>query len=199
MSRIATRIGPQDQGRRMSLEDHEFVETQAGYRYELSRGIITVSAIPTPSNVQQIVAVRDQLIAYQLANPGKISLIAGGGECKILVWDFESERHPDVAVYKRPSPSEDDKAWRTWIPELVVEVVSPGSEHRDYDEKSEEYLAVGVKEYWIVDAQRDEMLVLRRQRGKWAKRTIHPGGLYTTRLFPGLNFDLAAVFRSPGR
>jgi Uma2 family endonuclease len=183
----------------MSLEDFEFIKTQPGYRYELSRGIITVSDIPIPTNVQQIVTARDQLIAYKLANPGKIFMVAGGAESKLLIWDFESERHPDVAVYKAPPPSEGGKAWRTWIPELVIEVVSPGSEHRDYEEKSEEFLALGVKEYWIIDARQQEMLVQRRQRGKWSQHTIHPGERCTTRLFPGLKFDLAAVLRTETR
>ena len=38
-------IGPDDHGRKMSLKDFEFVETQEGYLYELSRGYITVSQV----------------------------------------------------------------------------------------------------------------------------------------------------------
>ena len=33
---------------------------------------------------------------------------------------------------------------------------------RDYVEKREEYLALGVKEYWIVDAGKQQIVILRR-------------------------------------
>ncbi len=85
-----------------------------------------------------------------------------------------------------------------WIPELVVEVVSRGSEDRDYVEKRDEYLAFGVKEYWIIDAQRKQMLVLRRFRGRWKEQTVSPGDVYQTALLPGLRFDLDAVMQAAG-
>ncbi len=52
--------------------------------------------------------------------------------------------------------------WARWIPEIVVEVVSEGGEKRDYEEKRREYLAAGVKEYWIIDPARRQVLVLQR-------------------------------------
>ena len=46
------------------------------------------------------------------------------------------------------------------------------------------------------DAAREEMLVLRRVRGKWSRRTVPSGEPYTTRLFPNLIFDVASVYSS---
>jgi Uma2 family endonuclease len=96
-------------------------------------------------------ASRRQLAAFDLANPGKIFAIPAGSECKILLPDFDSERHPDISVYKTHPPSDDD-VWGIWLPELAIEIVSPSSQTRDYDEKPEEYLAASVREYWIIDA-----------------------------------------------
>jgi Uma2 family endonuclease len=47
--------------------------------------------------------------------------------------DLESERHPDAAVYRTAPDADED--WSSWIPEIVVEVMSPGSEARDYEQK----------------------------------------------------------------
>ena len=49
-------------------------------------------------------------------------------------------------------------------PRLLVEVVSPGNEssknyRRDYEEKSAQYAAIGVFEYWIVDPDRQVVSV----------------------------------------
>lgn len=73
-----------------------------------------------------------------------------------------------------------------WIPEIVIEIVSPGSEQRDYEEKREEYLQFGVQEYWIVDAERQEVLILRRVGGRWREKIIRPPETYRTRLFAGI-------------
>src|SRR6202035_267470 len=132
---------------------------------------------------------RNQIIAYQFANPGMIALIAGGMDCKLLVGDLESERHPDLAVYKT-MPPRGENLWSRWLPELVIEVVSLSSQQRDYVEKREEYLALGIKEYWIIDADRQEMLALRRVRGKWKGTVVTRGEKYETPLLPGFSLDL---------
>jgi Uma2 family endonuclease len=193
MAQTVTRIGPADHGRRMSLEEFDVAEAREGYLYELSRGVITVSDVPNLRHLAQVDCLRQQLAEYRRENRGRIHSIAGSGECKILVAGLESERHPDVAVYTEPPPEED--VWRAWIPEVVVEVVSPGSEHRDYVEKREEYLRFGVKEYWIVDAGKGEILVLRRVGGEWKERSVRPPEIYRTKRLPGFGLSCEDIFR----
>lgn len=193
MSRTAIRIGPDDQGRHMSLGEFSSADAEPGTFYELSRGVITVVHVPDRKHLVQVHAARAQFYAYSLAHPGRIDNIAAGGECKILISGLESERHPDLAVYKSP-PDEDEDLWATWIPEIVIEVVSPGSEQRDYVEKREEYLQFGIREYWVIDAGKQEMLVLRRAAGRWIEKIIRPGEIYQTRQLPDFDFALGPVF-----
>jgi Uma2 family endonuclease len=193
MGKMLVVVGPEDHGKRMSLADFEHAEVRPGYVYELSRGVITVSDVPGKKHLAQVNALRRLLAAYDLANPGRIHTIASGSECKLLLSDLQSERHPDLAIYKT-APPDDEELWSTWIPELVIEVVSPGSEARDYEEKPEEYLDFGVLEYWIVDAAKEEVLVLRRSQGKWESEVLKAGAKHQTRLLPGFEFDPAPVF-----
>ena len=195
MPKTLIRIGPQDHGRRMALDEFDHAEAAEGYLYELSRGVVTVVDVPRPSHLAQIDAIQCQLAAHRLVHPGRIYAVAAGSDCKILVQGLECERHPDLAVYKT-APPEGEDVWSAWIPELVVEVVSPGSEHRDYVEKREEYFLFGVREYWIVDAAKEEMLVLRRSRGQWVERRIRPPQICRTRLLPGFEFDCGSVFKA---
>ena len=143
-------------------------------------------------------ALRQQFGAYDAAYAGRIFCIASGGECKILISDLQSERHPDLAVYPQPPP-EDEDVWSTWIPEIVIEVVSTSSSRGDYQEKPEEYLRFGIKGYWIVDANQEHVLTLRRSRGRWTERTIRAGEVYQTPLLPGFRFDCAADFAAAAR
>jgi len=195
MTTQTIKIGPADHGRRMSLADFEHAEVKEGRLYELGRGVIIVSDVPGLRHLMQLNALRRQLHAYDLQHPGRIHNIAGGSDCKILLADLESERHPDLAIYKNPPPEGDD-FWASWIPEIVIEVISPSSEDRDYIEKREEYLRFGVREYWIVDAEREEVLVLRRSAGRWTERILRSSDTYRTRLLPEFELVCAPVFEA---
>ncbi len=191
MSRTTTIIGPNDHGRPMTLDEFDLAEGVEGRLYELGRGVIVVTDVPGPSHFAQAEAMRRQLYRYDAAHPEVIHGIGAGSDAKILVDEDQSERHPDLLIYKTPPPDAD--VWSTWIPEIVIEIVSPSSTRRDYDEKPGEYLAFGVSEYWIVDAAKQQVTVLRRSRGQWARSVVKPGQTYQTRLLPDFTLDVAAV------
>jgi Uma2 family endonuclease len=190
----AVTIGPEDDGRPMMLADFEFAIVKEGHRYELSRGIVTVSDVPNFAEFFIEEETREQLTIYKISHPEVITAIATGSNCKVLVNEFESERHPDLSIYMTLPPSNGRQAWRRWLPRIVVEVVSRSSKKRDYAEKREEYLALGIKEYWIIDPGTQEMLALCRYRGQWRETTLTSVDTYETRLLPGFRLDLAKVF-----
>jgi Uma2 family endonuclease len=193
------RIGPADHGRRMRLADFEHAKVREGYVYELSRGTITVFDIPNRPHLLVLHAVRDQLCAYSLDHPEPHLLILAGCECKLLIPAFESERHPDVSVYlTEPPPIDDATLWRHWAPELVIEVVDPCSRRHDYEEKPDEYLRLGVSEYWIVDGPKQAIVAMQRERNRWVETVLGPPDLYQTPLLPGLLFSCKAALLSAG-
>jgi Uma2 family endonuclease len=192
MGETLLQISPTDEGRRMTLDEFEHAEAVEGYLYELSRGV-TVVDVPDPTHGLMTDEIRSQLYAYRSAHRDVIRFIAAGSDCKILLTVEQSERHPDVAVYKTARPQGED-FWAHWVPELVIEIVSPSSIHRDYELKPDEYFRFGVSEYWIVDGQREEILVLSRSAGDWKRRTVKPGEKLTTWVLPGLELDIAAIF-----
>ena len=195
MPKTAIKLRHDDHCRRMSLAEFDHAEVQEGRIYELSRGTVIVWDIPHPRHLRQIDALRQQLYKFKVLHPEQICAIAGISDCKMLLFSLDSERHPDIAVYKSPHPGDEEELLTTWIPDLVIEVVSPSSEERDYVLKREEYLQFGVREYWIVDAEREEVLVLRRRGKQWLEdRVVKPPEIYRTRLLPGFEFDCARVF-----
>ena len=68
-----------------------------------------------------------------------------------LMLDSIRGRRPDIAVIDRPKTRREDRqpGIRT-TPRMVVEIAS-GNWSTDLVEKQEEYEALGVNEYWIVD------------------------------------------------
>jgi Uma2 family endonuclease len=197
MLKTVQKIGPQDHGRPMSLKEFEPIQVQEGYLYELGRGVIVVSDVPGFKHLRQVNAIRNPLVVYQAAHPGEIFEILSGGDCKMLIAEWESEWHPDLSIFKRPPPSrEGKKLWRKWIADIAIEVVSRSSRKRDYVEKREEYLTRGVKEYWIVDGDKKLVTILRRVRGKWVERILHSGDTCETDLLPGFQLSCRTVFEA---
>jgi Uma2 family endonuclease len=179
------RIGPHDHGRRMTLDEFIAVDFQEGWLYELARGVVEVAEIPRPWHGRIVRRVARMFDDYDARHPGLIKYSAGSGECRMRLPGMVSDRHPDQAIYLDPEPP-GPRVWTKWIPHIVVEVVSPGGEHRDFIEKREEYLRVGVREYWILDAENRRMIVLSREGDTWEEIIVPGDGTYQTIFLPGL-------------
>lgn len=48
---------------------------------------------------------------------------------------------------------------------LVIEVIRPSTRTIDLVEKVQDYARVGIPEYWVVDAERGEVIIHRLREG----------------------------------
>jgi Uma2 family endonuclease len=185
MATTTRRIGPADHGQRLTLDEFIEADFEEGWLYELARGVIVVTEVPGPHHGRIVHRLARLFIHYEDEHPGIIDYRAGGGECRIRLPGMQSDRHPDQAVYLLPEPK-GRRIWSRWVPQIVVEVVSTRGKRRDYVEKREEYLRIGVSEYWILDPKKRQLLVLQRDGDVWEEVVVLPGNVYQTRLLPGL-------------
>ncbi|MBI2805318.1 MAG: Uma2 family endonuclease [Planctomycetes bacterium] len=195
LTKAKATIGPRHHGHKMTLKAFEFAKVEDGWLAELARGYIVVSEIANFPHMRQVNLVRRHLDHFFVENPDRIYEICGTMECKVFISDWDSERHPDIAVYLAPPRNRRGRSmWRTWFPELIIEVVSEGSHERDYTQKRDEYWNVGIKEYWIVDAKMGQVLILKRGKTDWIEKTLGPDGVCETKLLPGFKLSCAAIF-----
>src|SRR4051794_36233307 len=132
MATIATRIGPADHGRVMTLEEFRDAEEEEGYRYELARGVLEVTEVPDDSHGQIVCNLYRALATFQQAHPGVIRRYGGAGEFRLWLPGMNSVRNPDVAAVLQGAPK---NLRGRRIPALAAEVVSLGGETRDYETK----------------------------------------------------------------
>ena len=78
----------------------------------------------------------------------------------------------------------------------MVELLSPSTAHLDAGYKRRIYAAYGVREYWIIPSELDQIEVLRlADGGQFAKPLLfEPGETLTTDCLPGLALAVAEVF-----
>ena len=191
MDALKLKVGPADRGRTMTLDEFAEAEGQPGYIYELAGGVIQVVDIPGISHGQVLFAFDQQVFPWVVAHPGVIHYYGSGDQCVIRLPGLQCERHPDRSFYLSPAPA-GEQPWIRWIPDIVLEVVSSGGESRDYEEKRREYLAAGVREYWILDPTQRAALIFQRAGDTW--REHRPIDTYATALLPGFTLDIARLF-----
>jgi len=80
-------------------------------------------------------------------------------------------------------------------PDLVAEVLSSSTAHRDLTEKKRLYEQHGVREYWIVDSDSETVEVFRNKETGFVQHDRVVGdGTVTSSILPGIKLDLDDLF-----
>jgi Uma2 family endonuclease len=62
------------------------------------------------------------------------------------------------------------------VPDLVMEVVSPGTRRVDAVIKAKEYAEAGIPEYWLVDPEAEAVVVYILGEAGYGERQVHESG-----------------------
>jgi Uma2 family endonuclease len=189
----AGQLGFSSAGLRMTPDEYLAHEDwDPGYRYELIHGVLIVSPPPSDEEVASSDFLAILFDTYKRTHPHGAALDATLPEREFKTGD--SVRRADRAVWaglgRRPRPKLD-------VPSILIEFLSPGRQAflRDYEEKRDEYLSLGVKEYWVIDRFAREMTVFTGEPGQIREQLVSELQIYHTPLLPGFEFPLAQVLK----
>jgi len=103
---------------------------------------------------------------------------------------------PDVVVVCDPNKL--DKLGCIGAPDIVVEILSPGNNKKELQNKYEVYEESGVKEYWIVSISDQTFFkYILNEEGKFVPtKLLTTGDVVTTPILPGFTLDLEMVFKN---
>jgi len=79
-------------------------------------------------------------------------------------------------------------------PDLLIEVLSPGSARRDRGEKLSLYAKTGIREYWIVEPEARHIEFLVNEGGRFVV-SLPAAGEYRSQRMPELHLDVAGFWR----
>jgi Uma2 family endonuclease len=179
---------------RFTTRDLEAMPEIEGVRYEIIDGELYVSTAPHWDH-QRVCYV----LASSLFNWSEVSRMGDAMPTPGLVFPGDQNVIPDLVWISkaRPSGGLDDAGHLTVAPELVVEVLSPGSsnEFRDREVKLDLYSRAGVHEYWIVD-WRARLVEVYRRLGAELQRvaTLTGDDTLTSPLLPGFACPIARLW-----
>ena len=79
-------------------------------------------------------------------------------------------------------------------PDLVIEILSKSTARRDRVIKFNKYLDAGVKEYWIVDPNREDVVVNLLKSGRYVARTYVKGDVIKVSILDDLYINVTDLF-----
>lgn len=161
-----------------------------GTRAELIDGQLYMMAPPTR---------RHQEIAGALYRKIADYIDSKGGSCKPYIAPFAVFLHSDNRDYVEPDISVIcDRSKLTDLgcngaPDWVIEIVSPGSRRMDYYTKLFKYRTAGVREYWIVDPDKNRILVYNFESEDTGDYCFHDS--VKAGIYPDFSIDFAGLNR----
>jgi Uma2 family endonuclease len=127
-----------------------------GSRAELIDGQIYYMAPPTRKH-QRIVGELFAAIREYINRNNGICEIDIAPFAVFLNGDDTNYVEPDISVICDPNKLTDKGCFGA--PDWIIEIVSPDSRRMDYYTKLFKYRTAGVREYWIVDPEKNRILV----------------------------------------
>ncbi|MEX2188864.1 MAG: Uma2 family endonuclease [Pirellulales bacterium] len=185
------RIGLSSAGISLSPDEFDAIEDYDDqFRYELVHGVLVVHSIPSEGEAGPNEELGFLLRLYRDQHPQGAALNATLPERYVRLVD--SRRRADRVIWaglgRMPDPAVD-------VPTIVVEFVSAGRRdwRRDYIEKRQEYLALGVREYWVIDRFDRKMTVYRPPVDAKNETVVGEGDVYRSKILPGFELPLARL------
>jgi Uma2 family endonuclease len=112
--------------------------------------------------------------------------------------EVPSGREPDLLFVSKSRLNLIQKNYLDGPADLVVEIVSPESIGRDRGEKFVEYERAGIREYWLIDPDRQSAEFYQlSSEGRY--RTVFPeaGGLYHSKIVEGFWLKTEWLWKTP--
>src|SRR2546428_6400733 len=95
-------------------------------------------------------------------------------------------RAPDLIFIASENLSRLHKTFLEGPADIAVEVISPESLYRDREEKYREYERGGVREYWLIDPERQQAQFFQRgEDGLYHPTPIREDGIFRSQVLPG--------------
>jgi Uma2 family endonuclease len=180
----ATQPGvPRYTGLRLSADEYLSLPDD-GFRYQVINGVVVMSPSPTPRHQTVLHEISGQLRDFLKTRP--IARVFPDIDVRFgpdLVY------RPDLVVVRSdrlPKPLRRIDI----VPDLIVEILSPGSEAMDQRTKRADYERLGVRDYWIVSLDEPlSVMALRLENGRY----VDVPGSPASSILQGFSLNVDAI------
>lgn len=179
----------------LTIEDYLNYDDGTDRRYELVNGEVVEMPTESPRNLSI-----GKYLLFELAKYCPISLLSQGIEIEVQGRKAKC-RIPDLLLHSEASQAALSGASRAVLllymppPDLVIEVVSSGTESRDrdYRHKRTEYAAREIPEYWIIDPEFEQITLCLWVNGQYDDKIYQGDTVIQSTIVPSFNLSVAQI------
>lgn len=177
-----------------TIEDLDSLSQNEWNRYEIIQGELFVTRAPHYLHQRLSQKIARYLDEWSDRTGLGVAIITPG-----VIFSEQDSVIPDVVWIsnERLTQIEDESGHLLGAPELIVEVLSPGSvnEKRDRSAKRKLYSLYGVQEYWICDRSLQQIEIYRRQESVLTlQATLLSQDAISSLLLPDFHCAIASFF-----
>jgi Uma2 family endonuclease len=180
-------------GEKFTYADYKAWELKPGERYELVDGIAYAMAAPNDRHQAILMELARQIANFLVDKPCKVR--PAPYDVRLFYEEDESDDvvvQPDISVICDESKRGNEGC--RGAPDLVIEILSPHNTAIEMHRKFELYQDSGVREYWIVNPDRNVVTAYRLEDGRYVTELYRVADTARTSVLPGLEVPLNAVF-----
>lgn len=108
----------------------------------------------------------------------------------------ERGREPDLFFVAKNRLDKLKKNYFDGAPDLIIEIISPESRGRDRGDKFYEYEIAGVREYWIIDYEREKVeFYITGDDGFFQMVYADETNIFNSRVLPNLRLNVAWLWQ----
>ena len=108
-----------------------------------------------------------------------------------------SSREPDLIFVAKANVSRIKRTYLDGAPDVVIEILSPSTRHIDRGEKYYEYEEAGVREYWMIDPDRQRAEFHRLSHADNFEPVALERGVFESETLPGLRLEVDWLWNAP--
>jgi Uma2 family endonuclease len=160
-------------------------------RYEILGGELYMVAAPNIRH--QSVSLNLKLSLFQYVRERNLGVILDA-PCDVILSE-ENVVQPDILFVRKERSGIIGEANLKGAPDLVIEILSPGTRSKDLELKRKTYARFGIQEYWVVDPEAATVEVLVwSEIGYVTAATYGKSDCLSSPLLPNLNLPLSEIF-----
>ncbi len=180
-----------------TIADYMRLENPPGYSYELVKGVLHMSPSPSLSHQRALMELATRMFSHVRKNKlGEV--IVAPMDVEIDVGETQTIVEPDIIFVSNARREILTHKHLRGAPDLLVEILSPGSEARDRNAKLTLYMTSGVREYWIVDPHKRTIEIwVMREMGHVRKGEWIPGQAAHSEVLEGFTASVEEICAAP--
>ena len=173
---------------RLTYEDYANMPDDE--RYELINGELIMAAAPNEPHQEFSMRLGWQFIPAVERGLGKVY----AAPFDVVLSEYDVVQ-PDLLFVLRENAHIITGANVQGAPDLVVEILSPSTARRDWNEKRDLYAKYGVKELWIADPDERVVWVMTLRDGVYGEAVMYGDTqTFSSPTLAGVTIDLRKVF-----